>query len=138
MDGGVHVHCRALSPFGLFSVHWYGGANVDAFKQAMQNIYELYGSRGTTFDYKTAPADLGAETLPKTNGRKQISSVLEAKLFPGSRRQHVDFWVCLVFLRNIVSGRTSSACSTSKVPPPVVALREHTSQQSAGDQTITA
>lgn len=44
------------------SVHWYGGANAGAFKQAMQNIYELYGSRRPLLITEFAPADWKAET----------------------------------------------------------------------------
>jgi hypothetical protein len=57
-----------------------------------------------------------AETPRKQMVASRYPRFWEVKLFPGSRRQHyVDFWVRLVFLRNIV-GRTSSCCSTSKVP----------------------
>jgi hypothetical protein len=51
--------CRRLD---WISVHWYGGANVDAFKRAMQNIYELYGSRRPLLITEFAPADWRAET----------------------------------------------------------------------------
>jgi hypothetical protein len=51
--------CHRLDWIG---VHWYGGANVEAFKRAMQNIYELYGSRRPLLITEFAPADWKAET----------------------------------------------------------------------------
>jgi hypothetical protein len=44
------------------AVHWYGGANIDAFKRAMQNIYVMYGSRRPILITEFAPADWTAKT----------------------------------------------------------------------------
>jgi hypothetical protein len=73
----------------------------------------LYGSRAT-FDYRVRPQTGVLRPLPKTNGRKQISSVLEASSSL-ARGDSLDFWVCLVFLRNISLAGLARR-STSKVP----------------------
>jgi hypothetical protein len=51
--------CHRLDWIG---VHWYGGANIDAFKRAMQNIYVTYGSRRPLLITEFAPADWTANT----------------------------------------------------------------------------
>jgi hypothetical protein len=122
------------------AVHWYGGANVAAFKQAMKNLYELYGSRRPLLITEFAPADWKAAT-PADNKFSQadILSFMKQVLPWLEETDWISGYAWFSFATSSAAG-TSSALFDEQGALTACGRFYASVRTSnpAGDQTITA